>query len=91
MIKNDKPGELKEEVLGERVQFCVMEFTVLTEWAPEVVTALQEVAKDIDRVFSLGMISRVDEDGTIPALAVLKRNGIAVKANGKTNVGLGHK
>jgi hypothetical protein len=55
----------------------------------DVLKALQKVEKEIDTVFSLGLISRVDENGGCKALAYLDDLGLPRPHRGKVNVGLG--
>lgn len=54
-----------------------------------VLAGLQQVEKEIDTVFSLGLILRVDENGQTTALDCLKEIGIPAPHRGKVNVGLG--
>jgi hypothetical protein len=55
---------------------------------PDILRALQKVANDIDTVFSLGLIVRVDENGQNPALKKLDEVGVPQPHRGKVNVGL---
>lgn len=52
-------------------------------------TALKKVSSEIETVFSLGLIMRVDENGFNPALNCLDDLGIPRPHRGKVNVGLG--
>jgi len=56
---------------------------------PLVFRALQTVEKEIDTVFSLGLISRVDAKGHCKALEMLEELGISQPHRGKVNPGLG--
>jgi hypothetical protein len=53
-----------------------------------VINAFREVARNIDTVLSIDIISRCKE-GTIPVLPLLDDAGITVRINGKINIGLG--
>jgi hypothetical protein len=55
----------------------------------EALTTLKEVSAQINTVFSVGLISRVGGDGTIPTVAIAKDAGFSPRPNTKTNVGLG--
>jgi hypothetical protein len=39
----------------------------------------------------VGVISRVNEDGTIPVIPILEKEGFKVRPNAKINLGLGKK
>ena len=59
------------------------------EKAKDVFRALLKVEKEIDTVFSVGLISRVDENGNCRALEFLDELGIERPYRGKVNPGLG--
>lgn len=82
-------GELESDILPERVLSAIIEFSVELEALPQVLTAIQKASRQIDTVFSLGLINRVNEDGTIPALDLARRAGYNPRPNNKTNLGLG--
>ena len=50
---------------------------------------IKDVATQINTVFSLDLISRLNPDGSMPAIAIAKAAGFAPRPNTKTNVGLG--
>jgi len=82
-------GNLKHrEILNEKAMAARIEAKVKTEDAIEVINALREVARNIDTVLSIDIISKCKE-GTIPVLPLLEEAGIKVRINGKTNIGLG--
>jgi NAD-dependent dihydropyrimidine dehydrogenase PreA subunit len=89
LMKDPKTGELKEEVLDEFVVSAIIEFKVPLNQCPEVVKVLENISHHIDTVFSIGVISRVDDDGTIPAAKILEEEGIQIRPNGKTTLNLG--
>ena len=82
-------GNLKNrEIRNEKAMAARLEVKVNTEDAVEVINALREVARNIDTVLSIDIISKCKE-GTIPVLPLLEKAGIKVRINGKTNIGLG--
>lgn len=89
LMEDQKTGKLKDEVLDEFVVSAIIEFKVPLEKCIGVVKALEDVSHRIDTVFSVGVISRVDEDGTIPAAKVLEDQGFQIRPNGKTTLDLG--
>lgn len=84
-------GILKEEVLGERVLSAIIEFKLPQERLSVILPTLQEVAKTLDTVFSLGVISVLPEDGPDPVLELIREAGLSVRPNGKVNLGLGRR
>lgn len=82
-------GKLEEGVLDERLLSVIIEGNCAEEQLPEVLAALQKVAGEIETVFSLGLIMRIDENGYNPALDCLDDLGIPQPHRGKINVGLG--
>ena len=84
-----KTGKLKEAVLDEYVVSAVMEFKTTLERCEEIVKKLDEISQHVNTVFSVGVISRVEDDGSIPVKAVLEKAGYPVKPHGKTTLNLG--
>lgn len=84
-------GQLDPSVLGESVMSAIIEFSCKIENVKPVLMALTEVAKEVDTVFSLCLICRVDEESnTIPARKIIDELGFDVDiTSAKTNLGLG--
>ncbi|MHC1787457.1 MAG: indolepyruvate ferredoxin oxidoreductase subunit alpha [Christensenellales bacterium] len=82
-------GKLEPGVLDHRLLSVIVEGNCAEEELPRVLAALKEVAGQIDTVFSLGLIMRVDEEGYNPALTCLDDLGIPQPHRAKINVGLG--
>ena len=72
-----------------RLLSVIIEGRCEEEKAKDVFKALLKVEKEIDTVFSVGLISRVDENGECPALEFLDELGIERPHRGKVNPGLG--
>ena len=89
LMEDPKRGKLKKDVLDEFVVSAIIEFKVPLNQCPEVVKVLENISHHIDTVFSIGVISRVDEDGTIPAAKILEEEGLQIRPNGKTTLNLG--
>ena len=88
-IENKSIGNLNPEILNERVLSAIIEFKIPLDRVPIVIQELDSVAKELDTVFSFGISSIVEKDGTIPLLDILNKMGVSLSINGKTNVGLG--
>ncbi len=89
LMTDIKTGELKKEILNEKVMSCVIETDLPMEKLQDALKALDEVAKDIDCVFSIACIGRAEPDGTMPLEKMLKDLKIPYYINSKNNVGLG--
>lgn len=89
LIEDPKTGRLREEVLDEFVVSAIIEFKVPLEKCAQVVKTLENISHQIDTVFSVGVISRVEEDWTIPAAKMLADAGFHIRPNGKTTLNLG--
>ncbi len=82
-------GEFPEELNNVKLHSAVLEFKVPIAKVRDVIEKLKYLAETTDTVFSLGIISRVDDDFTIPVIEVLRELGLEVSPWAKTNVGLG--
>lgn len=88
ILQEDKI-HIKEELLKERVLSAIIEFKVAKDKIDQVLEAIREVEQKIDTVFTVGVVSRVLEDGTIPIIKALEEQGFDVRPNAKINIGLG--
>jgi hypothetical protein len=89
LMDDIRAGTFKTEVLNEKVLSAILEFKTDNDRLKDVLYAIKEVAGKIETVFSLDLISRVNPDGTIPAIEIAKDAGFSPRPNTKTNVGLG--
>lgn len=88
-MANRDTGELKPELLNERVMSGIIEVILPNDRLIEMVEALLEGAKHIDTVFSLGVACKIDKNGNIPARDLLETIGLKPRLSYKVNVGLG--
>jgi len=89
LIADKARGKFIDEILDEKVLSAIFEFTVENERLKEVLKVIQGISSRIDSVFSLGLMSRVNEDGTIPIASIIEEAGFAARPNTKTCIGLG--
>ena len=82
-------GKLVEECHDYHLLSVIVEGKCAESNLKNVLQGLQKVEKEIDTVFSLGLILRVDEEGQTEALDCLPEIGIPFPYRGKVNVGLG--
>jgi len=89
LMKDPKTGKIREDVLNEKALSAIIECLYPIEKFEEIMTALKEVSKEIDTVFSCEVINRADPDGSYQLRKKLDAMGIPYYINGKQNVGLG--
>ena len=89
LMPDYRTGKLRDDCLDCRLLSVIIEGRCTEDRAKDVLKALKKVEKEIDTVFSLGLISRVDENGHCKALSYLDELGISQPHRGKVNVGLG--
>lgn len=82
-------GKMLPETKTERLLSGIMELELPIENLTAVLTRIQDVAKTVECVVSLDIVSRYEADGTVPAIALAQAAGIKLRPNAKINVGLG--
>jgi hypothetical protein len=80
---------MSDEVLDEKVLSAIIEIKTSLEMIPEYLQLLEEIQGEIDTVFSVGVASRCNPDGSIPHEKWVTGAGYELSLNGKTNLGLG--
>ena len=88
-MEDKEKGIIKEELLNEVVLSGIIEVTVPNDRLKEMIQALLEGAKHIDSVFSLGVISKIAKDGSIPSRDIMAEMGMYPRPEYKVNVGMG--
>ncbi len=89
LLKEGNIGEFKEEVLNEKVMSIIIECIVPSSRLEEVLKELEQSAKEINTVFSIGIIDRVAEDGSMENIERARRAGYTPSINAKVNIGVG--
>jgi len=89
LLIDPKTGRLRDDsVRGERVLSAIVECRTSVEKALEVIRMMKGVAREVNTVFSVDVISKcVGRD--VPVRRMLEEAGIKVRINGKTCIGLG--
>jgi len=82
-------GKLKDDILEERALNVMVHFRLDYDRLRPGLKVLKDVAAEIDTVFSLSLVNRVEKDGSTPALPIAVEEGFQTDAYPKTNVGLG--
>lgn len=88
-LLTDKEGHIRDDLKNEMVLSAIIEFKVPYEKTKEVLDLIKKLDNEIATVFSVGVISRVTENGEIPVINILNKNDFSVRPNAKINVGLG--
>ena len=89
LMVDAKSGMFREDVLTEKVLSAILEFKIENKRLKDVLLCIGDVAARIETVFSLGLISRVASDGSIPVVPIAEEAGFPPRPNAKINVGLG--
>ncbi len=89
LMKDRKTGELKPEVLNERVLSAIAEFAVPEDRALDLLDEIVDFIEDeLETVATISMISRADDQGNIELLEKLRERGYNPYPNGKVNIGM---
>lgn len=82
-------GLLRPEILEERVLSALIEMRIPKDRLAEVVGGLTKASETLDTVFSLGVSGLASWTEDAALMDALLAMGVAVRPNGKVNVGLG--
>lgn len=82
-------GVFKDEVRREKVLSAIIEMIVPLEKMAAVLEMIRKTAAAVECVFSVDLISVLEEDNTIPTLPILEALHWPYLPNGKMNTGLG--
>ncbi|MFH1575164.1 MAG: 4Fe-4S binding protein [Acidobacteriota bacterium] len=91
MIANKATGDLKPELLAERVLSAIIELQVECNQLNHILRTLKNVAKEVESVFSICVFTVVGPGLKIPAevLESIQAEGFTWQPNAKINMGLG--
>lgn len=90
MMTDKRTGQLREDVLNEKILSAIVEFKTRLENVPAVLERVEEVSKTLETVVSVGVSTRCGEKGFSALDEVLVEEGFSF-VRGKTNLGLGHR
>lgn len=89
LMIDKKKGTINPEVMGERVLSGIIEFEIPISKAEALIAGIKKVAAEVDTIFSVDVISFVENDDRVPMFEIAEKNGISLSPNGKNNMGLG--
>jgi ferredoxin len=88
-LTDQEKGILREELKNERVLSCIVEAKVPLGNLEETLNSIKRVTPEIDTVFTLGLITRMENGFVSPIEPVLNKMGLEVRMNSKLNLGMG--
>lgn len=89
LVQDPEKGILKEEVLNEKILNATIEIRLNERNLESAMQTILPMLNDLDTVVSVGLLSRFEEDGSLPVIDKLKKINVAARPNAKINVGLG--
>ena len=89
MMKDNKTGYFRDDILDERVYSAILEFPVKVDKMAEILKLCKEAAKQTATLFSLDVASVTINAQNEEVLKIIEECGISVRPNGKVNLGLG--
>jgi NAD-dependent dihydropyrimidine dehydrogenase PreA subunit len=91
MILDPQTGDLKPELMNERVLSAIIEMKITRERLVDILRVIKEVIPELDSVFTLDVVTLLEPGLTIPAevLAGIESQGFSWRPNAKINMGLG--
>ena len=91
MISDPQTGDLKPELLGERVLSAIIELQVKRNRLAFVLQTVKAVAAEVKSVFCLDICTRLEPGLQVPQeiLDIITAEGFACQPNAKINLGLG--
>ena len=82
LLADQATGELWPELRNERVLSAIVEVQTPADRLPALIPAIQHVAEQVDTVISWEIITRLNDDGSVPIMAELESLGISVTVSG---------
>ncbi|MDR3355108.1 MAG: 4Fe-4S binding protein [Synergistaceae bacterium] len=89
LLDEDMSGSFKPEYINEKILSGILEFRFEENELEEALKKLLPLLDDLDTVVSVGLVTRFEDDFSIPVVNKLKKMGLNVRPNAKINVGLG--
>ena len=89
LMENPQTGEIKSEFKNEKILSGILEFKIRDTQLEAVLSLLVPVLEQADTVVSLDLITRFENDGSLPVLKRLKEMGLSPRPNAKINLGVG--
>ncbi len=88
LMTDRKTGKIRDDILNEKILSAIVELKTTLDDVPRILKRLEEVAKEIDTVLSVGVATRCGPEGDSALEGLLREHGYDF-LRGKTNLGLG--
>jgi ferredoxin len=88
MMTNKDQGDIREDILDEKVLSCIVEITVPLDETSHILKILKEVCKTVETVISIGVSTVCDDQGNDAVKDILIQEGYEI-GWAKLNLGLG--
>ncbi len=89
LAEDPDKGLLKKDVLNEKILNATIEIRLSDENLESALETILPMLDTLDTVVSVGLLSRFEDDGSLPVIKRLENMQVAVRPNAKINVGLG--
>jgi hypothetical protein len=89
ILQEDMSGKFKPEYVNEKILSGILEFRFNETELKGALKKILPLLEELDTVVSVGLVTRFEDDASIPVIDKLKKMGLAVRPNAKINVGLG--
>jgi len=91
MIQDRQAGDLKPELMGERVLSAIMELKVKRSQLGHVLRTVKKVAEEVESTFVVDVYTRLESGLKIPAEVsrTIQNEGFSWRPNAKINLGMG--
>jgi len=85
-----KTGQLDPTIMNEKILSGIIEFNIHISQVKDVLAALKRVANEVETVFSVAVICKVDNSNMPSVENILVDEGYDIKSSSsKTNMGIG--
>ena len=90
LLEEDMSGKFKPDYVNEKILSGILEILIdNSDDLEKILSKILPALQDVDTVVSVGLVSRFENDATLPVIDRLKKMGLSVRPNAKINVGLG--
>ncbi len=91
MLADEATGDLKPDLLGERVLSAIIELEVERDHLRTLLQTLRQVAREVESVFCIDVFTVLEPGLRIPpdVLESIQAEGLSWRPNAKINLGLG--
>jgi hypothetical protein len=88
-MTDEKTGKIRDDILNEKSLSAIVEVSFPIDRLKAVMEKIDEVAQQIDTVFSITTCVKVLPDGSLPTDKIFQELGITPYPDSKNNIGIG--